>query len=219
MSDFKQSSNEARERLVAELHKTVATFGAAVDEAVGAMLDAAEAEARRAEQLAGPGLEPLRKLSTELLEKAIELDRNVNRLSELAAEAASQLRRSLVAETPASSKPLQAGSPPPATDPRPELSKPPAFERRTPLDVIEDVRNSIAESPIDLAPRPRRFGSPAGPAEQESKAKSPPVPAGVRLVIEQMRLAGEPDSAIVEHLEGAGIEDPARVLDELNTTS
>ena len=95
-----------------------------------------------------------------------------------------------------------------------EVSKPPAFERRTPLDVIEDVRNSIAESPIDLAPRPRRFG----PAEQESKAKSPPVPAGVRLVIEQMRLAGEPDAAIVEHLEGAGIEDPARVLDELNPT-
>ncbi len=259
MSDFKQISNQARERLVAELHKTVATFGAAVDEAADVMLDAAEvetqrraeAEARRAEQLAGTGLEPLRKLSAELLEKATELDREVKRLSELAADAASELRRRHIAETPGWSKPSPPATPP-NPDPAPAPSKPPPAERQTPLDVIDEVRNSIAETPIDIAPRYRRFKPPAEPAESESKigprwtevsapstdgeAKAAPtdgdvkveaaptdgeakaeksVPDGVRLVVEQMRIAGEPDSVIAEHLEDAGIEDPAGVLERV----
>jgi hypothetical protein len=198
VSDFRQISNEARERLVAELHKTVAAFGAAVDEAAGAMLDAAEVEARRAEHLAGPGLEQLRTLSSELLEQATELDRNVKRISELAAEAASELRLGLGAGTPARATPSGPGSAPPVM-------------RQTPLDAIDEVRNSIADTPLDLGPRHRRFRPGAKPDE--------PVPEGVRLVIEQMRIAGEPDSVIVEHLESAGIEDPTGTLERVRATS
>ena len=58
MSDFQQISNEARERLVAELHRTVATFGAAVDEAANAMLDAAEPRRGAPSSSPSPGLEP-----------------------------------------------------------------------------------------------------------------------------------------------------------------
>src|SRR3954468_18188017 len=99
-NDFNQISNEARDRLVAELHRSVANVSAAVDEAAESVLDAAESDARaqaelaaaRVEQLADEGLEPLRDLSAALLERATELDHEIGRLADLATEAAETLR-------------------------------------------------------------------------------------------------------------------------------
>ena len=149
VTDFKQIADEARGRLIAELHRTTETA------------DAGELLSR---------LETLRRLTTELLERATELQREVARLSEAV-----------------------------------ERPVPPIAERRSPLDVLDSVRESIAEVPIDFGPaRRRRFEPASEPAAELSE--------GVRVFVEQMRIAGEDDVAIAKYLEQIGVKNPATVV-------
>ncbi|MDX6582845.1 MAG: hypothetical protein QOI10_2029 [Solirubrobacterales bacterium] len=164
----------AGERLVEELHRTVDTVGAALDQAVAR-------------------IEPLRELSAGLLQRALELDRELEGLTVAAAEAANALRRS------AASAATAPAAPPAASRSEPPLApRPPSV-----LDQVEAVRDSIAESPTEFRPR-RRF--------RPARAQPFDVPEGVRLVVTQMRVDGEPDSAIAGRLEEMGVEDPAAVL-------
>jgi hypothetical protein len=214
--DFKQISNEVRDRLVAELHRSVATVSAAVDEAAESVLDAAETDVRlqadlaaaRVEHLADQGLQPLRDLSTELLKRASELDYEIGRLAALAVEAAETLRA-----RPAAPEPSLYAVPAPEPEPEPAPSSfelPPIFPAlapESPLDQLEAQRKAIAEVPLDFPPRKRRFGD----AVKEPIEIRP----GVRLVIEQLRLAGETERTIADRLEEMGVEDPDAVLAEV----
>jgi hypothetical protein len=224
-NDFKQISNEAKDRLVAELHRSVATVSAAVDEAAESVLDAAESDVRlqadlaaaRVEHLADEGLEPLRELSAELLKRATELDHEISRLAELATEAAETLRAhpSAPEGSPlyAVPEPLVEFEPLPEPEPEPAPSAfelPPIFPALapdSPLDHLEAQRKAIAETPLDFPPPKRRFeGPPKEPVE---------IRPGVRLVIEQLRLAGETERTIATRLEAMGVDDPDAVLTQI----
>jgi hypothetical protein len=215
-NDFKQISEEARDRLVAELHRTVANVSAAVDDAAGQVLDAAEADARvqadlaaaRVEHLADEGLEPLRGLSTELLQRATELDREIGRLAELATEAAEVLR----ARTPTAQPGRLQVVPEPDLELEPEAAPTsfelppilPALAPDSPLDRLEAERKAISETPLDFVPRKRRF--------REVPKDAVEIRPGLRLVVEQLRFAGEAERTIAERLEEMGVEDPDAVL-------
>jgi hypothetical protein len=125
-SDYKQVSKKARERLISEL----------------AELDRVNRETTRkhAGQLADGGLDPLRRMSAELVERAIDLHQEITRLEELAKEAAKAL------------------GPGPA-----------------------------AARPVEIRP-------------------------AVRVIVEQLRLAGELDAEIESRLLNMGVDDPEAVL-------
>jgi hypothetical protein len=215
MTDFKQISEEARDRLVAELHRTVANVSAAVDEAAGSVLDAAESDARvqadvtaaRVEHLAEEGLEPLRELSAALLNRATELDYEIGRLAALATEAAETLR----ARPPAPDSPSLQAVPEQAPGPEPfKFELPPilpSLAPDSPLDQLEVQRKAISETPLDFPPRRPRF--------RAASAEPVEIRPGVRLVIEQLRLAGETEQTIAERLEEMGVEDPDAALAEV----
>ena len=121
-TDFDRISREARERLVAEVHRTVSDVSAAVDEAMDEALAAAETDARReliaarVVQLANEGLEPLRELTAELVDRAAELEREISRLATMASEAAAALR----AATPVVVEPETVAAEP---EPEPETAE------------------------------------------------------------------------------------------------
>jgi hypothetical protein len=193
-----------RERLLAELQRTVQSVRGAVDEAAADMLAAATAEAGRRTDEAASHVErvidarivPMRRLSAELASRATALDREVGRLSTELADLAQSLRTSY--EDPA--RPATPAPAPPAP------GDPPADFGASELDRIEATRASIADTLTELSPRRRRF--PPSPREGDH----PEVPAGVRVVVDQMRMAGESDEAISRQLERMGVEDPAAVL-------
>ena len=248
MTDFKRTFDEARDRLIAELHRTrdeprfepkpdvferkpdafeprpdrfeprpdrFEPKPDAFEPDPGWKSDLAKA---RVERFADTGLDSLRRLSADLLERATELDREVARLSELAKDAAAALR-----EPPASTPPAPSLAPPAPSLPPPAPAPPPAspvgfdpiqlppilpsLSPASPLDRLEEQRRSIAESPVDFPPRKRRFEE----AEQAPVVVRP----GVRVVVEQMRLAGESDDVILGHLTGMGVDDPEAVLAEV----
>ncbi len=266
VNDFNHISDQARERLIAELHRTVSTVSSAVDDAAARVLDAAEADAKReaevaaqVERLSEEGLRPLRALSGELLDRAAELDREIARLAALAAEAAETLRARARAPEPMdwseepepmfssprgpeplsferpSSEPLysepavdwsRGGDPLFSAPPESEQSVPPAEAEaspapdsepielppilpslflESPLDQLDEQRRAVAEAPIEFPPRRhRRFDE---PIDREVE-----IPSGVRMVVEQLRLTGEPESVIAVKLEQMGVDDPQAVL-------
>jgi hypothetical protein len=168
MTDSNESSKDARDWLVAELHSTVETVSAAIDDAEERIL------------------EPLRTQSAELLDRVTVLNREVARLTELASETSDALRD--YAAAPAAAR----------------TAEPPSLAPDSPLDQLEEHRRSITEAPIEFPARRRRFRDPAKrPVE---------IGDGVRMVVEQMRLAGEPDSVIVSRLEGMAVDEPDAVL-------
>ncbi len=199
-TDFDRISREARERLVAEVHRTVSDVSAAVEEAMDETLAAAETEARReliAERvvlLANEGLDSLRDLSAELVDRAAELEREVSRLATWAAEAAAALRGA----APDMAEPETAEV---SVDP---YEPPPSLGPESPLDELEAYRREFAEAPSDFPPR----RTPAG----DAATRPVDIPPAVRVVVEQLRIAGEPDASIAVRLQRMGVDDPEAVL-------
>ena len=225
-TDFERISREARERLVAEVRRTVSDVSAAVDEAVDSVRQSAQADARhdlvaaRVEQLARE-VEPLHELSTELADRAVELEREVSRLVALAAEAADALR----ALAPAPPAPAAPAAPPAADPDTTELEAdeaefdtpfdhereplPPSPALESPLDQLAEHRREIEEAPLDFPPRP-----PASVYEDPA-SRHVEITSAVRVVVEQLRIAGEPDTAISRRLEQMGVDDPEAVLAQI----
>ena len=118
----------------------------------------------------------------------------LRQLSEDLLETATALRREVarLAELADATK-----SPPPESP----------VERETPLAVIDSIRDSIAETPIDLAPRGPRFAPP--------EDRGGEIPEGVQVFVEQLRVAGEDDFSIAKHLEQIGVENPALVVSRI----
>ncbi len=173
----RQTTAAARDQLIAELHRTVNTVTAAVDEA-----------AARLEALAGADAARLRALSTDLVARAIELDGEIAALIEEASVASATLR--------------DHDGPPAESSP----ASPPMGDEVT-LDDVDAIRSAVEDAPLDSEPRRRRF--------RRRSTNGLDVPEGVRLVMVQMRLAGESDSAIKRYLDGMGIKDPAGVIAQL----
>ena len=190
VNDFKQTFDEARDRLVAELYRAVDEGGTDA----GSKTDLSVAQVER---FADTGFESLRRLTAELLERATELDGEVARLSELAQDAAAALR---------AGTPVTAPSPERPAAPEP-IELPPnlrSLAPESPLDRLEEQQRSIAESPLDFPPPKRR----------PDDAEEPPVEirAGVRVIVEHLQIAGEADDVIISRLQVMGVDDPEAVL-------
>ena len=87
------------------------------------------------------------------------------------------------------------------------------IRRQTPLDVLDSARDSITGMPLDPGPRRRRF-QPA-PSEPQAAERRIEVTDGVRVFVEQLRIAGQDELAIARHLEQIGVENPASVVSEI----
>ncbi|HEY8000722.1 MAG TPA: hypothetical protein VID76_02220 [Solirubrobacterales bacterium] len=168
-------ASAARDQLTAELERTVEAVSATIDEA-----------AARADALARFDTSRLRRLSADLVTRALELESEIVALSEEADRVSALLR----------ADPRSAGDG--AGEPAPDA---PRYADTT-LDEIEATRAALAEPPAR-----RRFLRRRPAAKGHTH-----IPEGVRLVVARMRLAGEPDAAIVNHLQQMGVSDPAGVL-------
>ena len=198
--------------MIAELEQTVETVTAAVDAAAARILETAEAEAKRRtedaaeriETLANARLEPMRRMSEALVERATELDGEIARLSDEARAAAATLR---APDPPTAAAPpaQDAPAPEPTNNPSPEPSDDSPEYSGTTLDDVDRARASLNDAGATL----RRF--------RRRRSATDEVPEGVRVVVGQMRLAGEPDSAIARYLEQMGVEDPAAVISRLES--
>ena len=208
-TDFDRISREARERLVAEVQRTVSEVSAAVDDAVEDAMEAAEYDARRHHAVGrvrdlANGLHPLQELSAELAERALELERQVARIATLAADAAEALGFSLTAE-PESDTAVMARA-----EPENASSDPPELAPESPLDRLEEHRREIAEAPLDFPPRRSLPDDPA--------ARPVDIPPAVLVIVDQLRMAGERDYAILRRLEQMGVDDPEAVLAQVRET-
>jgi hypothetical protein len=177
------STAEARRRLIAELERTVE-----------AVLETAEAEGRR-QALDRVGLESLRRLSADVVARATELDREIARVTEAAAQATRASEAAEAAEAAPTTRDL-------APEQRP--ARPPAYADTT-LDDVEASRASLAGAPTTR----RRF--------RRRTREIGDIPEGVRLAVVQMRLAGEADAAIARYLTDMGIDDPDAVISRIET--
>jgi hypothetical protein len=178
------STAEARRRLIAELERTVES-----------VLESAEAEGRR-KALERADLGRLRRLSADVLARATELDREIARLTDQAAQ---------TAEVPEAAE-AAATIDDPASDWRP--AHPPAYADTT-LDDVEASRASLAGAGTGSGATRRRF--------RRRSRDTGDIPEGVRLAVVQMRLAGEADAAIARYLTEMGVDDPDAVISRIET--
>jgi hypothetical protein len=210
------------ERLVSELHRTVDMVSSALDRAAEEMLREAEEESRkraeaaavRVDELIAVGIQPLRRLSDQLVQRAIELDREIERLTARATEAASALRRDGVvtgaADTSSSSAPANAPAlaPDEADAALAELDQNPIFPE-SPLDEIAAAREPVGETPAQGTSRWRNFGRQQGGTPEE-------IPEGVRSIVDMLRLAGESDESIANQLRRIGVDDPVALVSRIH---
>lgn len=182
----KQATAAARDQLIAELHHTVDTVTAAVDEA-----------AARLEALAAVNAARLRALSTDLVARAIELDGEIAALIEEATVASATLRDH--------GDHGDHGGPP--AEPPPVPAALVLGREEVTLDDVDAIRAAVEDAPVDPGTKRRLFRRRGTDAAE--------VPEGVRLMIVQMRLAGESDSAIKRYLDEMGVKDPAGVIAQL----
>jgi len=200
-----------REQLIAELERTVDNVMAAVDSAAARTIAAAEEEADRRTREASVRLATteetiarMRELTAELARRTAGLERELDRLAELAAEADAGMN--------AGAAPLgQVGSGAPGElgevadipeefDLGPTPTDPESLD---PLDQIEIAREQLRDAARSV-PGLRRF--------RRRRREEDDVPEGVRVVVAQMRLDGRSDAEILARLERMGIENAAEVL-------
>jgi hypothetical protein len=196
-NEFERSAAAARDSLIAELQRTVATVSTAVDDATARTFEEAQAEARRqaeeasarVDALERDGLAKLRQLADELLERSTWLSNQLAELTQQAETTASEIRAE---EGPA--KLLSEPPPAPAAEPERFADEP---ERQT-------------TDTFDAEDRPSGRGF-------FRRRRGPDVPEGVRLIISQMRSSGEGDREIVRHLEEMGVKDPEDLVSSVKS--
>jgi hypothetical protein len=195
-NEFERSAAAARDSLIAELQRTVATVSTAVDDATARTFEEAQAEARRqaeeasarVDALERDGLAKLRQLADELLERSTWLS---NQLAELTQQA----------ETTASEIRAEDG----------------------PAKLVSEAPPAPAPEPGRFSHEPERTTETFEPEDRSSgrgffrRRRGPDVPEGVRLIISQMRSSGEGDREIVRHLEEMGVKDPEDLVSSVKS--
>jgi hypothetical protein len=158
------------------------------EELIGELQRTVEGVADAADSAARERIERMAELGDELIERAAVLAAQLEALSDAVAESARSFRRELGIGEPAE----------PAEPAQPAEAETGPIQDWTSLDEIDEARAAIERSRTPLLHRFRREAS--------------EIPEGVRLVVTQMRMAGERESEIVRRLEDMGVDDPANVI-------
>jgi hypothetical protein len=203
-AEFARSAAAARESLIAELQRTVETVSTAVDDATARSFEEAQAEARRQAEAASArvdalereGLVKLRALADELLERSTWLSEQLAELTNRAASTASAIREE--------DGPSKLISKPPPQHEEPATRESPRAAAKAEAAAAAGDSDTDPGSGFSFGRFRRRKGGPE-------------VPEGVRLIISQMRVAGEPDSEIVRHLEEMGVKDPHALISQVKS--